>query len=120
MSRRDPLGRVVSRPILAVADMEAAIDFYRRLGLDVASFDQRYAWVRHRGDEVLHLRLVDGFDPATNSGSAYLHVRDVDLWWEAMTALGVEIERPDDMPWGMREFAVTDPSGNLVRVGSNR
>jgi hypothetical protein len=24
---------------------------------------------------------------------------------------------PIDQPWGMREFALVDPSGNLVRVG---
>ena len=24
---------------------------------------------------------------------------------------------PVDQPWGMREFALVDPSGNLVRIG---
>jgi hypothetical protein len=27
------------------------------------------------------------------------------------------LAEPNDEPWGMREFTLTDPSGNLVRVG---
>jgi len=27
------------------------------------------------------------------------------------------VTAPDDKPWGMREFALSDPNGNLVRVG---
>jgi hypothetical protein len=23
----------------------------------------------------------------------------------------------DDKPWGMREFAIVDPDGNLIRIG---
>jgi hypothetical protein len=27
------------------------------------------------------------------------------------------MDRLQDKPWGMREFAVVDPDGNLVRIG---
>ena len=34
-----------------------------------------------------------------------------------MRAAGAEIvEEPTEQPWGVRDFAVRDPSGNLVRV----
>jgi len=27
------------------------------------------------------------------------------------------VSEPEDRPWGMREFALNDPNGNLVRIG---
>lgn len=115
----DLLDHVVPKPVLPVADMELAIEFYRRLGLDVAAYDDGYAWVRHRGEEVVHLRGVPDLDLAANRTGAYLHVQNADAWWEAMGAMGVSIGRVADMAWGMREFSFTDPSGNVVRVGQN-
>ncbi len=115
----EQLGRVVPKPILPVADMSTAIEFYRRIGFDVASYDDGYAWVRHRGDEVLHLRAVDDLDPSSNRSSVYLHVLDADAWHAVATTMGETIGEISDRPWGMREFAFTDPSGNLVRVGHN-
>jgi uncharacterized glyoxalase superfamily protein PhnB len=32
---------------------------------------------------------------------------------------GVWAERPQDRPWGMRDFVIVDPSGVLWRVGQN-
>ena len=113
------LGHVVPKPILPVADMEAAIGFYRQVGFDVASYDDGYAWVRHRGEEVVHLRNVPDLDTAANRSSAYLHVHDANAWHEAMGAMGATIGPVADMAWGMREFSFTDPSGNLIRVGQN-
>lgn len=115
----DQLGHAAPKPILPVADLDAAIEFYRRIGFDVASYDDGYAWVRHRGEEALHLRFVPDLDVAANRASAYLHVQNVDGWYDLATSMGEAIDPVADMPWGMREFAFTDPSGNLVRVGQN-
>lgn len=115
----ESLGRIVTKAILPVADLEAAIDFYRRIGFDVASYDDGYAWVRHRGDEILHLRTVPDLDVDANRTSAYLHVEDADAWHAATAEHAEEVGPVADMPWGMREFAVTDPSGNLLRFGHN-
>lgn len=108
------------QPILPVAGMDEAIDFYRRLGFDVSAYDAGYAWVSHRGHEILHLRLVEDLDPAMNAASCYLHVDDADAVHVAWTAAGATAEPLADQPWGMREFAVTDPSGNRLRVGHHR
>jgi catechol 2,3-dioxygenase-like lactoylglutathione lyase family enzyme len=110
--------RPTTNPILPVADMQAAISFYERLGFEVTAYDERYAWVRHCGWEWLHLRLVDSI--AGNEASAYLHVDDADAWRAAMhdTSAGeVELSPLEDMPWGQSEFFLTDPSGNLIRIG---
>lgn len=37
------LGHVVPKPILPVADLSTAIDFYRQVGFDAASYDDGYA-----------------------------------------------------------------------------
>ena len=79
-----------------------------------------YAWVRHCGWEWFHLRRVDS--TAASEASAYLHVDDVDSWFRAMSdasAGTIAIGAPIDTRWGMREFDVRDPWGNLLRIGSN-
>ena len=48
---------------------------------------------------------------------------DADALYREFAALGLPAEgspslsEPADEPWGMREFALKDPAGNLVRIG---
>jgi len=113
------LGHIVPHMILPVADMAAAMAFYRGLGFDVEAHSDTYAWVRHGGHEILHLDLVPELDTATNPVTGYLHVRDADAWhreWADQPTRTPIV----DQPWDMREFTLTDPSGNTLRVGHNR
>jgi uncharacterized glyoxalase superfamily protein PhnB len=51
-----------------------------------------------------------------------VHVSDADEWHVAITAAAGDdaaIGGVVDQPWGMREFVVTDPAGNVVRFGRN-
>lgn len=42
---------------------------------------------------------------------------DLDAAFERVRDSGAEIvEEPTEQPWGTRDFAVRDPSGNLVRI----
>jgi len=42
---------------------------------------------------------------------------DLDATFEKLQAAGAEIvQEPTDQPWGTRDLAVRDPSGNLVRI----
>jgi catechol 2,3-dioxygenase-like lactoylglutathione lyase family enzyme len=104
-------------PIFPVAVMNEACIFYRGLGFRVESFDDGYAWVRYAGTEILHLRLVPDLDPATNRSAAYFHVGDADRWHSEWSAAAVAVGDIVDTPWGMREFLLIDPAGNLLRVG---
>jgi hypothetical protein len=36
-----------------------------------------------------------------------------------LVAAGLQVTPIDDMPWGMREFTLTDPSGNNIRIGTS-
>ena len=53
----------------------------------------------------------------------YLRVADVQSIYEAVSVLGLpstgipRVVALEDKPWGLREFAVVDPDGNLLRIG---
>jgi uncharacterized glyoxalase superfamily protein PhnB len=49
--------------------------------------------------------------------SQCFHSDDLDAAFEKVDASDAEIvQGPTDQPWGTRDFAVRDPSGNLVRI----
>ena len=45
-------------------------------------------------------------------------VADADSLYAEWSGSGVEAEAPMTSDYGMREFMLRDPSGNLLRVGS--
>lgn len=107
-------------PLLAAADPAAAAAWYRdRLGFRVVSTypDDGYAIVR-RDDVELHFWRCDDRRIAENT-SAYLRVDGIDGLHGLMTgaAEGGRISPVEDRAWGMREFYVWDPDGNLLRFG---
>lgn len=118
-SRRDR-DVLVAKIVFPVHDMAVAAAFYRSLGFDVEGYDDGYAWVRHDGAEVVHLALVADLDPGANHAAGYWHVLDVDRWHERFAAAGDARGEIRVQPWGMREFRLIDPSGNLLRVGENQ
>jgi catechol 2,3-dioxygenase-like lactoylglutathione lyase family enzyme len=115
-----PRGRIVAKVVFPVADLGVAASFYERLGFAVERYDDAYAWVRHAGDELLHLAVVPDLDRAANHAAGYLHVASVDSWHAGWSAAGASPGPVVDTPWGMREFRICDPDGNLLRVGQNR
>lgn len=116
---QNPGTRVVTKIIFPTADMAASVEFYQRLGFTVEQFDDGYAWVSHRGEELLHLAGHTELDRQANRAAGYLHVQDTDAWHTAWADAGVETTPVVDQPWQMREFSLHDPSGNLLRVGQN-
>jgi hypothetical protein len=96
--------------------------FYESLGFAAGYGDDRYDILR-RGQLVVHLELHDDVVPAANRTSCYWRVTDADALYREFAGLGLAPEQvpgltePRDEPWGMREFTITDPAGNLIRVG---
>ena len=58
-------------------------------------------------------------DPSANHAGCYVITADADEWHRRFVSAGVSVTSIEEMPWGMREFTLTDPSGNNVRVGRN-
>lgn len=50
-------------------------------------------------------------------GSIMLATKDLGATFDQLQASDVEIvQEPTDQPWGMRDCAVRDPAGNMVRI----
>lgn len=115
------LNRPTVNPVLPVHDMDAVTEFYRTIGFAVTAYDAGYAWVRTCGWEFFHLASAPTLRPGESTAAAYIHVDDVEAWHRAMTRNAPEIAIGAILvqPWGMREFAVTDPAGNVVRFGQH-
>lgn len=112
-------GNPKTTPILATVDMAASQRFYRSAGFSVDVYDDGYAFVLRGSAEVLHLAGSDVVDADRNAAACYFNAPEADLWHAAWSAAGLPVGDITDQPWGMREFEVTDPSGNLLRVGRN-
>lgn len=119
----DPAQRDVNRfeslvPILAVKDVSAAIDYYvAKLG-----FRKEWGWgdpptyaCVSRGDAKLNLSRSENAAPA----SVYIFVHNVDTLYDDYRARGViNLQPPNNYPWGMREIEVRDLDGHRLVIGA--
>lgn len=111
-------------PILPCRSVSATTEFYRQLGFEGGAhgFDPDYAILK-RGTIELHFFVHAELDPDGSSAGCYIRVSDVQSLYEASLASGLpSFGRPrmhplEDKPWGLKEFAVVDLDGNLLRIG---
>lgn len=111
------VGAIDVTPTLPVADMVEAVRFCEAAGLEVHQYDDGFAFVHLGGQSVFDLDLIVDLDRAANHAGCYIITGDVDGWHGRLLAAGLDVTAIVDQPWGMREFTVTDPSGNNIRVG---
>lgn len=114
---------------IVVSDLGAAIEFYRRLGLEFER--DKYMPDDHAGCDLpngLHLMLdtedlrgkvTAHWTPPKLSRAFLTFEYDspaaVDATYAELIAAGVTgLQEPYDAPWGMRYATVADPSGNGV------
>jgi predicted enzyme related to lactoylglutathione lyase len=112
-------GGIEVTPTLPVADMAVAIRFFEAAGFDVEQYDDGFSFVQCNEQSVCNLALAEGLDPVSNHAGCYIITADVDAWHARFTAAGLNVTGVEDMPWGMHEFTLTDPSGNHLRIGRN-
>jgi catechol 2,3-dioxygenase-like lactoylglutathione lyase family enzyme len=124
-----------SQCFIIVHDPDRALAFYRdALGLevrnDVGRDDFRWITVGAASQPDIAIVLTNYLNgsPADRDAVAALvakgalggvHFRsdDLDASFEQVRDAGAEIvQEPADQFWGTRDFAVRDPSGNLVRI----
>jgi hypothetical protein len=117
-------------PILPSRDLAETLGFYTRLGFahQGPPYEEYDYLILVRGSVELHFRLDTEVDPLSTASSCYLHVADADVLHRTWADVGVphdpttgsRLAPPTDTPYRMREFALVDRSGNLLRVGSTR
>jgi len=111
-------------PTLPCRSVTATVAFYQRLGFEGGAheFNHNYAILR-RGSVELHFFTHKDLVPADSSAGCYIRVLDVDEVHRAFASsplprAGIpRMDALEDKPWGLREFAVVDPDGNLLRIG---
>lgn len=115
------------QPVLPVADAaRAARYFCDVLGFEldfIAGEPPSYARVKHvpaaGQGEAVYLRLwqVNTREARPWRGEIVIHVgRDLDGLHAAYVKRGVDIlEPPASQPWGLREFALREPDGHVLR-----
>jgi catechol 2,3-dioxygenase-like lactoylglutathione lyase family enzyme len=112
-------------PILVSRDLRATAAFYERLGFEQAGlWDDEYLIVM-RGEVGLHFVREPDMDPYSSASACYLYVEDADALHAEYAALDLPADgiprlhgAPVDTDYRLREFAVVDPDGNLLRIGS--
>jgi uncharacterized glyoxalase superfamily protein PhnB len=128
----------IHQTYLPHTDHEASLAFYR----DILGFEVRND-VEYNGMHWLTLGPPDqpdtsivlhppGADPGVTDeeratiaemmakgtyAAINLATRDLDATFEELEAKGVEIvQEPTDQPWGVRDCAVRDPAGTMIRI----
>jgi len=125
----------LSTCFVQVHDPDLALAFYRdQLGLelrnDVANEGFRWITVGAASQPDVAIVLTNYVNGGPDDGDAltallakgalngvHFHTDDLDDTFEQVRAAGAEIvQEPTEQFWGTRDFAVRDPSGNLVRI----
>ena len=112
------VGAIDVTPTLPVVDMDEASRFCEAAGFDVERYDAGFAFVHLDEQSVFDLHVVpdDGrrrpITPAATSSPA-----TSTAGMSASRPPGLRVTAVEDMPWGMHEFTLSDPSGNTIRIG---
>src|SRR5487761_948313 len=121
---------------ITVNDLEESLAFYRdALGLEVRNdvASGRFRWVTIGSTDQPDLEIVlsephAGRSQADGDALQELLIKgvltqvvfrsdDLDAAFERVRAFGAEVlQEPMDQPWGPRDCAFRDPSGNMVRI----
>lgn len=101
--------------IIPCNDLDASQAFYERLGFELASDygAHGYRILRDAEGASIHLtRSEPGWVvPERNAYGVYFYSAQIDVLAAEFGCTAAP------KPWGLREFAVSDPNGTLVRIG---
>lgn len=103
-------------PVLPSSDLDRTAAFYAPAGFVEAERSEGYLLLHNDGVE-LHFAYHDTISP----GACFVHVADVTKMWKQLRDLDIDgVGAIADQTYGLREFTLTDPDGNLIRIGSPR
>ena len=125
MSKERMVALETAIPILPVADLSEALDYYQRvLGFDVAwtwgEPPQLASVCRDRIEFNLAHRPGCSRTASGELGADKVYVRmaGIDEFYSAIKAAGAKVTVPlEDRDYGLRDFRLADPSGNEISFG---
>ena len=125
----------LSQCFVIVHDPDEALNFYRdTLGLELRNdvANEGFRWITvgspsQPGINIVLTNYLNGSPADVEAVSAlvakgalngvHFHTEDLDTTFAQVREAGAEIvQEPTEQFWGTRDFAVRDPSGNMVRV----
>jgi len=121
---------------ITVTDPDAALAFYRdALGLELRNEVNQggFRWLTLSPASQPEVEIVlsearagrppadgEALEVLVTKGSlmgAIFRTPDLDTTFEKVRASGAEVlQEPTDQPWGVRDCAFRDPSGNMIRI----
>lgn len=106
-------------PILPSLDIARTRDFYvERLGFSAVHYEDHDYLIVRRGEIELHFWLTDD-EKLPPVSAAYIRGRDaLDLHADFRRRGAEKLSPVMSREWGMTEFYVWDPDGNLLRIGT--
>jgi catechol 2,3-dioxygenase-like lactoylglutathione lyase family enzyme len=129
----------LSHTFISVHDQDAALAFYRdTLGLEVRTdvTFEGFRWLtvgpKSQPEVEITLELVGMGRPADEQtlrgllakgslAGVIFQTHDLDGTFESVRASGAEVlQEPIDQPYGVRDCAFRDPSGNMIRFSMPR
>ena len=102
-----------------VSDLDASMKFYT----DVLGFSERFRFGDYAGVEHGEVQIHLSGPKSTNKrlvgqGGIYIFCDDVDAYYAEVNSNGAKVQAaPKNYEYGMRDFVIEDPDGNLIGVG---
>ncbi len=113
-------------PVLPSSDLDVTVRFFEALGFHPGALypGEYLVMTGPDGIELHFFAARHPVDPARNDHGCYVRLAAASdsqelyqRWAQPATEEGGRIGAPTDTDYGLREFALLDPDGNLIRVG---
>jgi len=98
-------------PRFVVQDLEQALAFYGQLGFQTTYHDEAFAIVERDG---IDLHLNGSPDSPRKHGVCWIAVTNIDALYQQYLPTNAVQSAPEAKPWGLKEFFLRDPFGNLL------
>lgn len=111
-------------PMLATENINETLEFYTRfLGFECQGKypEENPCWISLcKGKNEIAFNLPNDhteFEKPVLTGSIYLHVENIDEFWEKLKDKVEIVYEPENFDYGMREFGIRDCNGYILNLG---
>jgi uncharacterized glyoxalase superfamily protein PhnB len=104
-------------PMLQSGDLQRTIDWYEAvLGFRCTRRVEGWCCLERDGVRLMFMRN-DHLGAPHATATQYIYVDDLSALWDAIKDRVTAEWGPEEMPYGLKEFAIKDPDGYLLSFG---